>query len=785
MTFTFRWRFRFYSTLQSRSFATYDPSKIRNMALVAHIDSGKTTLTESILFNSSYLSSSGSVDTGSTTTDFLPVERERGITVQSASIPVKWKDWIFNLIDTPGHADFGMEVESASRVIDGAVVLIDSVEGVEAQTKGVWRQLDRYHVPTRIMFLNKMDRPGASYKSSFLSLLSNRLHPHPMALTLPIASFDPHQYLRGEPGIQGLVDLIRWNIWKWDKEGQASCHPLPQIAEDLQTSDLLPPTHPIIPHIIPARTQLLENLSMFHEDLMEHLLNTPSGPSAYLDIDSRRIIQHLRASTLRGEVLPVLCGSAIKNIGTDLLMDYVGELLASPLDVSHPAQGRNPPVRLLAWKVNWDKKRGWMTFVRVYSGTLTRQSVILNTNRNQREKVSKLLLLYASDSQEVDELPFGSVGVILGLKYTRTGDTLVSLGGETNQRSAPRDITPPIAVISASVVPLSNSDLEPVQEALECLVRTDPSVRVDSQEGQILVHGLGALHLQVVEGRLRDEWNVKFEFGQRRVSYREGLGSGVPQIGWNVWQSDVGGKHTSVVVPLKVRPMQVEEKGDPTWDGSVVIDHQGNPLPAPEASSDTLLACVVDGLANALSNSPHSSLAMSRIHIQINPSDILQSIPPSLITGATATVLRKRVRDAGPGPLMEPYVFLKISVNESSLGKVIKDLIEHGGQVLDLGEGSAFGVDDSEEAAGFPTDNLYIPPQWLSPSGVNSFDASPSGGRLKCSVNAIAPLSRFFNYSNRLRAMSEGYGTFEMVNAGFKEVSDARRMDILREIGRA
>lgn len=750
------------------------------MALVAHIDSGKTTLTESILLNSSYLSSSGSVDMGSTTTDFLPVERERGITVQSASIPVKWKDWIFNLIDTPGHADFGMEVESASRVIDGAVVLIDSVEGVEAQTKGVWRQLDRYRVPTRIMFLNKMDRPGASYKSSLLSLLNNRLHPHPMPLTLPIASFDPHQYLRGEPGIQGLVDLIHWNIWKWDREGQASCHPLP---EDLQTSDLLPPTHPIIPHLVSARTQLLENLSMFHEDLMEHLLNTPSGPSAYLGIDSRRIIQHLRASTLRGEVLPVLCGSAIKNIGTDLLMDYVGELLASPLDVSHPAQGKNPPVRLLAWKVNWDKKRGWMTFVRVYSGTLTRQSVILNTNRNQKEKVSKLLLLYASDSQEVDELPFGSVGVILGLKYTRTGDTLVSLGGETNQRFAPRDIIPPTAVISASVVPLSNSDLEPVQEALECLVRTDPSVRVDSQEGQILVHGLGALHLEVVEGRLRDEWNVKFEFGQRRVSYREGLGSGVPQTGWNVWESDVGGKRTSVVVPLKVRPMQVEEKGDPTWDGNIVVDHEGNPLPPPDASSD--LASIVDGLANALSNSPHSSLAMSRIHIQIKPSDILQSMPASLITGATATVLRNRVRDAGPGPLMEPYVFLKISVNESSLGKVVKDLTEHGAQVLDLSEGSAIGVDGSDEAVGFPTDNLYIPPHWLSPSGVNSSDASPSGGRLKCSVNVIAPLSRFFDYSNRLRAMSEGYGTFEMANAGFKEVSDARKMDILREIGRA
>lgn len=189
-----------------------------------------------------------------------------------------------------------------------------------------------------------------------------------MVLTLPIASFDPQQYLRGEPGIQGLVDLVHWNIWKWDKEGQASCHPLPLIAENLKTSDILPPTHPILPHLIPARTQLLENLSMFSEELMEHLLNMPSGPSEYLDVDSRRILQHLRKSTLRGEVLPVLCGSAMKNIGTDLVMDYVGELLASPLDVSHHAQGRNPPVRLLAWKVNWDKKRGWMTFVRVYSG---------------------------------------------------------------------------------------------------------------------------------------------------------------------------------------------------------------------------------------------------------------------------------------------------------------------------------------------------------------------------------------------------------------------------------
>ncbi|KAF5344068.1 hypothetical protein D9758_008858 [Tetrapyrgos nigripes] len=229
-----------------RAYATAanDASNIRNMALVAHIDSGKTTLTESILLRSSYLSASGSVDTGSTTTDFLPAERERGITIQSASIPVKWNKWTFNLIDTPGHADFGMEVESASRVVDGAVVLMDSVEGVEAQTKGVWRQLDRYGVATRLVFLNKLDRPGASFGSSLRSLLTHRLHQHPLALTLPIASFDPKDYQHAEPGIQGIVDLVKWEVWRWDENGEAKRYPLPTDVQELEKLSFLPSDTP-------------------------------------------------------------------------------------------------------------------------------------------------------------------------------------------------------------------------------------------------------------------------------------------------------------------------------------------------------------------------------------------------------------------------------------------------------------------------------------------------------------------------------------------------------------
>lgn len=353
-------------------------------------DSGKTTLTESILLKSSYLSSSGSVDTGSTTTDFLPAERERGITIQSASIPVQWKTWRFNLIDTPGHADFGMEVESASRIVDGAVVLIDSVEGVESQTKGVWRQLDRcvkvrdanafvfgalndscrYGVATRLMFINKLDRPGASFAASLSSLLSHRLHHHPLVLTLPIASFDPKAYAQAEPGIQGLIDLVKWELWKWDAHGDAHRYSLPRTMEGLQNSGLLPTSHPLIPQLLPARTALLESLAMTSDDLLDNLLGQTSSPDSYLSMEGEAIIPHLRRASLKNQVLPVLCGSAMKNIGTDLVMDYVGELLASPLDVKHERQGKSPPLQLLAWKVTWDKKRGWMTFVRVYSGML-------------------------------------------------------------------------------------------------------------------------------------------------------------------------------------------------------------------------------------------------------------------------------------------------------------------------------------------------------------------------------------------------------------------------------
>ncbi|KZT12513.1 P-loop containing nucleoside triphosphate hydrolase protein [Laetiporus sulphureus 93-53] len=785
--FALRFHVRNVAHRQLATVAGNDPSKLRNMALVAHIDSGKTTLTESILLKSSYLSSAGTVDTGSTTTDFMPAERERGITIQSASIPVKWRDWTFNLIDTPGHADFGMEVESASRVVDGAVVLLDSVEGVEAQTRGVWKQLDRYGVRSRLMFLNKLDRAGASFSNSVRSILANRLHPKPMVLSLPVASFNPEDYSRAEPGVQGLVDLVKWEVWTWDENGESTRHPLPQNLDELDRTSILSPSHPLVPHLLPARTALLENLSMFSEDLMETLLGLPSIPSAYLNVGASTILPHLRNATIRNEILPILCGSAFKHIGTELVMDYVGELFPSPADIVDTVPTAKAPLRMLAWKVSWDKRRGWMTFVRVYSGTLTRQSSILNATRNQKEKVSKLLLLYASQAEEVESLSFGDVGVILGLRYTRTGDTLVSTQ-QPSGTSSLRDIIPPPAVMSASVIPQSHSDLGPLQNALESLARTDPSVRVETQEGQILVHGLGSLHLEIVESRLRDEWNAQFETGKRRVSYREALGSGHATPLDNTWTTEIAGKSIPVTIDFAVKPLEDYEQGDPLWDGNKVIDANGKPLLSLEAYADQKdpAANIASGISNALSNSPHTSLALSHLHIQVKSYRYPQeAAPSSVLAGAAASLLRECIRNAGMGPLMEPYIRLKITINEESVGKVAKDLTEHGGEVLDLATGSGSAIDAEEEMEPYSEDGVYVPPKELSPSSANTPENDSSSAQYKRSIFALAPLSRMLDYSDRLRALSGGNGTFEMVNAGFRQVSVTRKVEILREIGRA
>ena len=410
------------------------------------------------------------------------------------------------------------------------------------------------------------------------------------------------------------------------------------------------------------------------------------------------------------------------------------------------------------------------------SGTLKSQSSVLNATQNQREKVSKLQLLYAAEAEDVDTLPFGSVGAVLGLKYTRTGDTLVSVAGGANASSL-RDIIPPPAMMSVSVIPHSHADLEPVENALNALARTDPSVRVETQEGQLLVHGLGALHLEIVESRLREEWKVNFEFGRRRVSFRECLGSGDISGISDSWSTELGGHPVEVQVSLSVRSLEEGEDGDPLWDGNVVLASDGQPIPPGElhANASDPLAHVARGLSSTLSSSPNTTLALSRLHIQVQNVHLPKEAHPSVLAGASAAILRNIVRAAGTGDLMEPYIRLKISVDEGSVGRVVEDLGEHSGEVLDLDAAE-------EEPEPFIDEGTYIPPQWLSPSTGKA--AKNASAQMKRTILAIAPLSQMLDYSTRLRALSGGHGLFQMANDGFRRVSSQRAIEILREMGR-
>lgn len=398
--------------------------------------------------------------------------------------------------------------------------------------------------------------------------------------------------------------------------------------------------------------------------------------------------------------------------------------------------------------------------------------------------MSKLLLLYASEAEEVEELPFGSVGVILGLKHTRTGDTLISTHGRSKDSPFP-GITPPPTTMSASVIPQSHADLEPVEEALNALIRTDPSIRMETHEGQLLVHGLGALHLEIVEGRLRDEWGAKCEFGRRRVAYRESIGPDESRPSMVDWTTSVGGKNVTASVSFSLRPLHDNEAGDGAWDDNIVLQDDGKPLHHPSVFHDEQdpWTHISRGIASTLSSSPHTSFPLSRSHIQVTAFSYPPDVPPSILGGASAIILRDLVKNRGKGPIMEPYIKVRVSVGSGVLGPVLKDLVEHGGEIVDLAESNV--PLDEETSIPYSQEGVYIPPKWLSPSSMSLVDGGSHSIQLKRPVYAVAPLSQMLDYSTRLRAISGGHGQFEMTSAGFRAVSPGRELGILTEIGRA
>ncbi|MBV9388460.1 MAG: elongation factor G, partial [Chroococcidiopsidaceae cyanobacterium CP_BM_ER_R8_30] len=454
--------------------------RVRNIGIAAHIDAGKTTTTERILFYSGIVHKIGEVHEGTATTDWMEQERERGITITAAAITTSWKDHQINIIDTPGHVDFTIEVERSMRVLDGVIAVFCSVGGVQPQSETVWRQADRYRVP-RIAFVNKMDRTGANFFKVY-DQVRDRLRANAVAIQLPIGS---------ENDFTGIIDLVRMRAFIYNND-QGTDITETDIPDDMQAQ------------VSEYRAKLVEAVAEADEALIEKYLEGE-------ELTEAEIRQGLRQGTIAGTIVPTLCGSAFKNKGVQLLLDAVVDYLPAPIDVP-PIQGTLPngeavvrhaddgePLSALAFKIMADPY-GRLTFIRVYSGVLKKGSYVLNATKNKKERISRLIVLKANERSEVEELRAGSLGAALGLKDTFTGDTICEDGSPVILES----LFIPEPVISVAVEPKTKQDMDKLSKALQSLSEEDPTFRVhvDPETNQTVIAGMGELHLEILVDRM-------------------------------------------------------------------------------------------------------------------------------------------------------------------------------------------------------------------------------------------------------------------------------------------
>ncbi|KAF9900940.1 Ribosome-releasing factor 2, mitochondrial [Linnemannia zychae] len=498
----------------------------RNIGIIAHIDAGKTTTTERMLHYAGFTRRIGDVDSGDTIMDYMKQERERGITITSAAITFGWNDHRINLIDTPGHVDFTIEVERSIRVLDGAVTILDAVAGVEAQTETVWQQASRQGIP-RIAFVNKMDRAGAGFGRTVREMRT-RLGCRPVVLQIPLMeSFQG----TNDTQFNGVVDVLTMEVLRWDSDSKG--------AKLVRTPlDSTYPDQAVHQEAVKARVALVEQISALDENIIELFLTLED----HMAIEAKDLQAAIRRLTLSSTIVPVLCGASFRNIGVQPLMDSVVDYLPSP-EERPAALGRmtdgkaveigsgGPKERLcaLAFKVVHDARRGPMVFVRVYAGQLNERAQLWNSTTHTKERANKLLQMYAMDVEEIPHITKGNIGVVLGLKDTRTGDTLLD-AHDPRKGLALSGIKVPSPVFFASIEPISTSDEKPVEEAIKALIREDPSLgmRVDEETGQTLLGGMGELHLEVAKERLVSDFKVKAEMGRMRISFKETMrGAGV------------------------------------------------------------------------------------------------------------------------------------------------------------------------------------------------------------------------------------------------------------------
>ncbi|MDF5736590.1 MULTISPECIES: elongation factor G [unclassified Nostoc] len=668
--------------------------KVRNIGIAAHIDAGKTTTTERILFYSGIIHKIGEVHEGTAVTDWMEQERERGITITAAAISTSWKDHQINIIDTPGHVDFTIEVERSMRVLDGVIAVFCSVGGVQPQSETVWRQADRYKVP-RIAFINKMDRTGANFYKVH-EQMRDRLRANAIAIQLPIGS---------ETEFQGIIDLVHLRAYIYANDQ----------GTDIQETDI--PAE-LQAQVDEYRVKLVEAVAETDDTLMAKYFEGE-------ELTAEEIALALRKGTVAGTIVPVLCGSAFKNKGVQLMLDAVVDYLPAPSEVP-PIQGLlpngdtverraddNEPLAALAFKIMADPY-GRLTFVRVYSGVLKKGSYVLNASKNKKERISRLVLMKADDRQDVDELRAGDLGAALGLKDTLTGDTICEEGSPVILES----LFIPEPVISVAVEPKTKNDMDKLSKALQSLSEEDPTFRVhvDPETNQTVIAGMGELHLEILVDRMLREFKVEANVGAPQVAYRETIRKAVNKVeGKFIRQSGGKGQYGHVVINL--------EPGEPGTGFEFVSKIVGGTVPKEyisPAEQGMKESCESGVLAGYPLIDVKATLIDGSYH------DVDSSEMAFKIAGSMA--MKEAVLKASP-VLLEPMMKVEVEVPEDYIGNVIGDLIARRGHI-----------------------------------------ESQSTEQGLAKVTSKVPLATMFGYATDIRSKTQGRGIFSMEFSRYEEV---------------
>ncbi|MHB1296756.1 MAG: elongation factor G [Anaerolineae bacterium] len=680
---------------------------MRNIGIIAHIDAGKTTTTERILFHTGLIHRLGNVDEGNTVTDFMIQERERGITIQSAAITCEWAGHQINVIDTPGHIDFTAEVQRALRVLDGGIVVFDGVSGVEPQSETVWHQADRYGVP-RICFINKMDRSGADMDRT-VEMIRRRLGAHPVVLQMPIGR---------ESDMHGVIDLIAMRAYTFD----------PQTAES--TADRVPEA-------------LREEAQRRREEMIEALAEVDDeAATLYLEgveIEEDAFVEALRRATIAGKAVPVMCGSSLRNVGVQPLLDAAVAYLPSPLDVA-PLTGHSPagdeqivchptddePMAALIFKISTDPYVGKLSFFRVYSGVVRRGMSVYNAATRKSERIGRLVRMHADHREEVEEVHAGDIGAVLGFKAAQTGQTICDEGREV----VLEEISFPAPVIEMSIAPASRNDQDKLGSALQRLAEEDPTfhVRQNERTDETTIAGMGELHLDVLVDRLRREFKVDVVVGAPQVAYCETITRAVRVEGRLVKQT--GGHGQFAVVEVEFEPLEAGsgfEFVNKISGGAIPKEY----IPAAEAG-------IIEAMkAGILAKQPvvdiRATLVDGKYH-EVDSSERAFEMAGSL---ALKSGMAK-----GGAILLEPIMKVEIVAPQEYTGDVIGELASRAATV----------------------------------TGIEPITTGAQA------INANVPLARMFGYATALRSATQGRGTFTMEFSHYQQVSEETRKELVKNV---